>query len=102
MVKTRLSEEEKERLLHMAGKHYAATYLLMSIAVDHAEAGDIAVEKLGLKKNEIKKNASLVMKHFDNFCQDFKKYIAKGDGKVILSDFERLKPEIDKILDLNL
>ena len=97
-----MTTEERDRLLKIAGKHYAATYLLMSIAIDHAEEGDIAVSKLGMNKNEIKKNAHLVMKHFDIFCQDFKKYIAKGDSSVILRDFEQLKPEIDKILDLKL
>ena len=98
----RITTEERDRLLKIAGKHYAATYLLMSIAIDHAEEGDIAVSKLGMNKNEIKMNGSRVLKAFDLFFQSFKKYIATGDSAVILRDFEQLKPEIDKILDLKL
>lgn len=98
---SQMTDRQKE-LLHQAGKHYAATYLLMTIAVDHADMGDRAVSELGMYRNEIKQNAARVQKSFDRFCQDFKKYIAHGDDKVILNDWERLSEEIEKILDLNL
>lgn len=102
MVRKRLSEEERDRLLHKAGKHYAATYMLMTIAIDHADEGDKAVKDLGLDRNEIKMNAARVQKSFDVFCKDFKKYIAHGDDKVILNDWERISAGIEKVLDLNL
>lgn len=94
--------ERQKELLHRAGKHYAATYMLMTIAIDHADEGDKAVSELGLYRNEVKMNAARVQKAFDMFCKDFRKYIEKGDSAVILSDYERLTADIERILDLKL
>lgn len=94
--------EARKLALKRAGKHYAATYLLLSIAVDHAEEGEMALRQIGMNRNEIKMNANRTMKAFDAFFTGFKRYLHKDDGKVIMRDFENLKPQIDKILDLNL
>lgn len=101
-IKPQLTQEERERLRKIAGKRFAKVYMHLSFAIDDAEEGEMALEKLGLMRNEIKQNAVRVMKAFDFFFIDFKKYIGKGDGAVILRDFERIKPEIDKVFDLNL
>lgn len=82
-----------------AGKEFAETYMLMTCAIEHAESGELAIEKLGMYRTEIKQNAKRVQKAFDMFFNDFRKYLAKGDGKVILEDYERVKGEIDKILE---
>lgn len=76
--------------------------MLLTIAVYHAEEAEALIKKLGYMRNEVKMNANRVMASFDHFFEDFKKYIGKDDGKVILNDFERLKPEIDKLLESNL
>lgn len=94
--------EEKRQAIIRAGKHYGAAYLLMTIAMDHIDSGDVEIGRIGMNRNSIKMNGSRVQKSFDIFCQDFNKYLGKGDGDVVLRDFEQLKPEIDKILDLNL
>lgn len=91
--------EEQQTLLHKAGKHYAAAYLLATIAVDQADDGDEACRRLGLMRNEIKMNANRVQRAFTVFCDDFRKYIAKGDANVILSDWERLSEKIGAIIE---
>ena len=102
MVRARLSKEERDRLLKIAGKKFAKVYLHLSLAIDDAEDGEMAVQKLGLCHTDIKYDLSRLMKDFDRFFVGFKKYIASGDSAVILRDFERLKPEIDKIFNTNL
>ncbi len=102
MVRKKLTVEERDRLLQKAGKEYAVTYMLMTIAIDHADEGDRAVAELGLNRNEIKMNAERVQKAFDVFCRDFRKYIAHGDDKVILNDYERLTAAIEQVVDSNL
>lgn len=98
----KLSKEEFDRLLKLAGKEFAKSYMAASAAIDYAEAGELAIEKLGFKRNEIKMNLNRLMNQFDNFLQDFKKYIEKGDSLVILKDFENIKPQLDKIFDAEL
>lgn len=98
-MKKVLTVEERDRLLLEAGKEFAKTYMLMTDAIDHAESGELAVEKLGMYRTDIKRDAVRVMKAFDIFFNNFKKYLSKGDGKVILEDYERVKGEIDKILE---
>lgn len=50
----------------------------------------------------MKQTAGSVQRAFDMFHRNFKKFIPKDDGAVLLRDYENLKPEIDKILDLKL
>lgn len=93
------TKEEIDRILNRAGKAYAKTYMLMTCAIDYADEGDNAIAELGMYRTEIKQNAVRVQKSFDRFCTDFKKYLSKGDGKVILADWERVSKGVDKILE---
>lgn len=102
MAKIQLHKEERDRLLKVAGKELADVYILLTVAVDHAEEAEAAIEKLGYMRNEVKMYASHVMKAFDLFFATFRKYLGKGDGEVILRDFEKIKPEIDRVLDINM
>lgn len=39
---------------------------------------------------------------FDRFCKTFSKYIGQGDSRVILRDYEEIKPKIEEILEVEL
>lgn len=102
MTKVILTKEERDRLVQLAGKELAYVYMLLTVAIYHAEEAEVLIKKLGYMRNEVKMNVKRLMADFDHFFEDFKKYIGKDDGVIILRDFERLKPEIDKLLKSNL
>lgn len=97
-----MTKEEKDKRLLIAGKHLGGAYLLITNAIDHIESAEIELEKMGLNHTSIKYYGKMLYNAFDRFFNNFKKYIGPGDGAVVLRDFEQMKPEIDKILDLNL
>lgn len=100
-MKMRLTERQLE-LINEAGKAYAAAYLLMTVAMDYVDSGDEAVKAAGFHRNDIKQESGRVQAQFDRFCQSFRKYIGQGDSRVILADYEEIKPKIEEILEVKL
>ena len=97
---TRKITERQLELINEAGKAYAAAYLLMTVAMDYVDSGDGAVKAAGFHRNDIKQECGRVHKQFDRFCQSFRKYIGQGDSRVILRDYEELKPKIEELLEV--
>ena len=100
-MERKLSEYQEEKVLE-AGKAYAAAYLLMTVAMDYVDSGDGAVKAAGFHRNDIKQECGRVHKQFDRFCQSLRKYIGQGDSRVILRDYEEIKPRIEKVMEVEL
>lgn len=100
-MKMRLTERQLE-LINEAGKAYAAAYLLMTVAMDYVDSGDEAVKAAGFHRNDIKQESGRVQAQFDRFCKAFRKYIGQGDSRVILADYEEIKPKIEKVMEVEL
>lgn len=94
--------ERQMELINRAGRCYAACYLLMTVAMDYADAGDEACKAAGYHRNDIKMESGRVQAAFDRFCKTFSKYIGQGDSRVILKDYEEIKPKIEEILEVEL
>lgn len=99
---TRKITERQLELINEAGKAYAAAYLLMTVAMDYVDSGDGAVKAAGFHRNDIKQECGRVHKQFDRFCQSFRKYIGQGDSRVILKDYEEIRPRIEKVMEVEL
>lgn len=97
---TRKITERQLELINEAGKAYAAAYLLMTVAMDYVDSGDEAVKAAGFHRNDIKQESGRVQAQFDRFCKAFDKYIGQGDSRVILRDYEELKPKIEELLEV--
>lgn len=97
-----IDTQDRDKALRKAGKELAKAYMLMTFAMDHIEEAEEEIKKAGLMRNETKRYAGMVHQAHDRFLQYFQRFIGKDDGKVILSDYERLKPNIDEILDRDL
>lgn len=89
-------------LINEAGKAYAAAYLLMTVAMDYVESGDDSVKAAGFHRNDIKQESGRVQAQFDRFCKAFRKYIGQGDSRVILKDYEEIRPRIEKVMEVEL
>lgn len=96
-----LTERQLE-LINEAGKAYAAAYMLMTVAMDYVDSGDEACRAAGFLRNDIKMESGRVQAAFDRFCKTFSKYIGQGDSRVILRDYEEIKPKIEEILEVEL
>lgn len=99
---TRTPTQKQWELVQHAGACYAACYLLMTVAMDYADAGDEACKAAGYHRNDIKMESGRVQAAFDRFCKTFSKYIGQGDSRVILLDYEEIKPKIEEILEVEL
>lgn len=100
-MKMQLTERQLE-LINEAGKAYAAAYLLMTVAMDYVDSGDGAVKAAGFHRNDIKQESGRVQAQFDRFCKAFDKYIGQGDSRVILKDYEEIRPRIEKVMEVEL
>lgn len=95
-----MSAEDRDAALSRAGKHYAAGYLLMSVAMSHIGMGDDELEKLGISHREVKMLAGRAQKAFDVFYKTFNgKFLAKGTGEVVVRDYDAINAEINRIID---
>lgn len=99
---TRIPTQKQWELVQHAGACYAAAYLLMTVAMDYVDSGDGAVKAAGFHRNDIKQESGRVQAQFDRFCKAFRKYIGQGDSRLILRDYEELKPKIEEILEVKL
>ena len=97
---TRKITERQLELINEAGKAYAAANLLLTLAMDYIDSGDMAVNKAKCDCHEIKSTAKGVQRHFDLYCKTFSKYIGKDDSRLILRDYEELKPKIEELLEV--
>lgn len=98
-----MDRAEREKKLFRAGKHYAAAYYLMSVAIMHIDEGDEEINSVGLFHREVKQLAARTQKSFDEFHRHFKtKFIPKEAGEIILRDYEQISEGIEKVLDLQL
>ena len=100
-MKMQLTERQLE-LINEAGKAYAAAYLLMTVAMDYVDSGDGAVKAAGFHRNDIKQECGRVQAQFDRFCKTFSKYIGKDDSRLILRDYEEIRPRIEKVMEVEL
>ncbi len=94
-----MTDEQRHKNIALAGKHYGKAYLLMTIAMDNIDTGDIAVEKAGYMRLRIKQQAKRVQQAYDQFLGEFRRYISKTDGATILNDFDYYAPKINELLD---
>lgn len=99
---TRTPTQKQWELVQHAGACYAAANLLLTLAMDYIDSGDMAVNKAKYDCHEIKSTAKGVQRHFDLYCKTFSKYIGKDDSRLILRDYEELKPKIEEILEVKL
>lgn len=92
------TEQQMEHIAH-AGREYSKAYLLMTIAMDNIDSGDIAIEKAGYMRLRVKQQAKRVQQAYDQFLGEFRRYISKTDGTTILDDFDYYAPKINELLD---
>ncbi|MCM1168908.1 MAG: hypothetical protein NC324_03125 [Bacteroides sp.] len=74
----------------------------MTVAMDHIDSGEAEIERIGLFHREVKMLAGRTQKAFDAFHQNFKRFIPKDAGPVILRDYAEISAGIEKVLDLQL
>lgn len=91
--------EKQMEHIRVAAKRYGEAYVLMTEAIDRIDTGDMELEKAGLRKYRLKQLAQRVQAAYDAFLTEFQPLIAEGDGKLILSDCEKLKEGVDKLVN---
>lgn len=91
--------EKQMEHIRAAAKAYGVAYVLMTEAIDRIDTGDMHVEKAGLRKYRLKQLAQRVQSAYDVFITEFQPLIEDGDGKLILSDCEKLKEGVDKLVN---
>jgi len=79
-------------------KHFSATYLMISLAVNHFEQGIEILEQYGLTEHEIKRSLKTIEYQFDRLDKEYRKLITDKGGKVFVQDYEDLLKRFDKIL----
>lgn len=85
--------------IQVAAKRYGEAYVLMTEAIDRIDTGDMHVQKAGMYKYRLKQLAKRVQAAYDAFIAEFQPLIEAGDGKLILSDCERLKEGVNKLVN---
>ncbi len=91
--------EEQMNHIRAAAKSYGVAYVLMTEAIDRIDTGDMHVRKAGMYKYRLKQLAKRVQAAYDAFITEFQPLVAEGDGKLILSDCEKLKDGVDKLVN---
>lgn len=92
--------EQQMASVSKAGKHYAAAYMLMTLAIDHIDEGDMMLTRIGKMKQRIKQGARRTQQAYDDFCREFKPLLEDAPDGVILGEFEELKEKINRIINL--
>lgn len=85
--------------IQIAAKRYGEAYVLMTEAIDRIDTGDMELKKAGLRKYRLKQLAQRLQSAYDVFITEFQPLIEDGDGKLILSDCEKLKEGVDKLVN---
>lgn len=91
--------EKQMAHIQIAAKRYGEAYVLMTEAIDRIDTGDMELEKAGLRKYRLKQLAQRLQGAYDVFLSAFQPLIADGDDKLILSDCEKLKEGVDKLVN---
>ena len=79
-------------------KHFSATYLMLSLAMNHFEQGVEILKEYGLPKHEIKRSINVIEKQFDKVDKEYRKLITDKGGKLFVEDYESVLNKFDKIL----
>lgn len=91
--------EKQMQHIQIAAKRYGEAYVLMTEAIDRIDTGDMHVKKAGLYRHRLKQFAQRVQSAYDAFITEFQPLIADGDDKLILSDCEKLKEGVNKLVN---
>lgn len=79
-------------------KHFSATYLTLSLAMNHFEQGVEILKEYGLTEHEIKRSINVIEKQFDKVDKEYRKLITDKGGKLFVEDYETVLNKFDKIL----
>ncbi len=79
-------------------KHFSATYLMISLAVNHFEQGIEILEQYGLTEHEIKRSLKTIEYQFDKLDKEYRKLVTGNGSKTFVEDYEDLLKRFDKIL----
>lgn len=79
-------------------RHFSATYLMLSLAMNHFEQGVEILEQYGLTEHEIKRSLNIIEKQFDKLDNEYRKLVTDKGSKTFVEDYEDLLKRFDKIL----
>lgn len=79
-------------------KHFSATYLMISLAMNHFEQGMDILSEYGLTEHEIKRSSKIIESQFDKLDGAFRKLIKNEGSKLFVEDYEDLLKRFDTIL----
>ena len=79
-------------------RHFSATYLMLSLAMNHFEQGIEILEQYGLTEHEIKRSLNIIEKQFDKLDNEYRKLVTDKGSKTFVEDYEDLLKRFDKIL----
>lgn len=83
---------------HSVNKHFSATYLMISLAMNHFEQGIEILEQYGLTEHEIKRSSRIIETHFDKLDKEYRKLVTNKGSERFVEDYEDLLKRFDKIL----
>ena len=79
-------------------RHFSATYLLISLAMNHFEQGLEILDQYGLTEHEIKRAASIIEKQFDKLDKEYRKLVTDQGSRLFVEDYESTLNQFDQIL----
>ncbi len=83
---------------YLVNRHFSATYLMISLAVNHFEQGIEILEQYGLTEHEIKRSLNVIEKQFDKLDNEYRKLVTDKGSKTFIEDYEDLMKRFDKLL----
>ena len=84
--------------MESVNRHFSATYLMLSLAMNHFEQGIEILEQYGLTEHEIKRSLNIIEKQFDKLDNEYRKLVTDKGSKTFVEDYEDLLKRFDKIL----
>lgn len=99
------TEEMQEALaksadLERLDAHLSATYLLMSLAIDHFERATDILNKYDLCARELKQAVNGVEHSFDRVEHYYRSILGIGNAKAFAEDFYKYAEQIDEMLNI--
>ena len=83
---------------YLVNRHFSATYLMISLAVNHFEQGIEILEQYALTEHQIKRSLNIIEKQFDKLDYEYRKLVTDKGSKTFNEDYEDLMKRFDKLL----